>query len=106
VTVIHRKIGRNSGTYQVKEHRRQLVGSLLCIRPKNATRAILSADHVWVQCCKDRHNKGSNGLVTDLYTIFGQETQVTCTIRINTAFLDQDKGKEDNFFSIKNISSI
>jgi len=107
VTLIHRKIGRNFGTYQAKEHGRQLVGPLVCIRPNSATRAVLSADRVWVQCCKDRHSKGSsNGLVTDLYTIFRQETQVTCTIHINTAFLDQDKGKEDNFFSIKITSSI
>jgi len=49
-------------------------------------RAVLSLT-VWVQCSKDRRSKeSSDGLVTDLYTIFRQEIQVTCIININTAF--------------------
>jgi len=101
VTLIHRKIGRNSVTYQAKVHRSQLAEPLVCIRSKNATRAVISADLVGVLCSKDRHSEGSsNGLVTDLYIIFRQEIQVTCTVHINTAFLDQDTGNEDNSFSI------
>jgi hypothetical protein len=86
VTHIHRKIARNSGTYQAQEHKTTGRNSGMC-QAKECNKTCLSADLGWVQSSKEAAKGHQNGLVTELYTIFRQEICVTCTIHVNTAFL-------------------
>jgi hypothetical protein len=76
---------------------RYLVGTLACVRPKNATRLAYQLTLLGYTAAKRQQRV----IKMDFSLAFRQEVCVTCTIHVHTAFLDQDKGNEDECFSVK-----